>query len=451
MPGRTLFTVLEETASKEKDKAALHQPSGARQGGGYRSYSWNEWVTAARETAVGLHLLGMQKGEIVCVLCETRAEFYLVDLGIMAGGGVAAALYTAYPFPELARDVIRSGARFLFIEDPKSLAALQKALQDKNASLPEHTMLITGEAAGTTSLDELRAQARAAMEHDPGLFDRVHDQVSPADPAILYLTSGATGEPKMGLTSHAAAIANADMAPIVLPIGPDDATLVFLPSAHIAQRIVLEFVPMRMGTPVWFSESLARLPHELRTVRPTLFLAPPRVWERMYANIQTELKKRPAAVKRLLYSALGLALSMEKKRQRKEPVPAWATGTLKLADKLFFSKVREKLGGRIRIAASGAAPLARDLADFYAAIGLPSDRGIRPDRSGRSQPESAPRPTCGIGGQATTGRRSKSCGGWRAGGTYTLHVPRLLQRPRGYQVRPERRWLVFDGRHRRSG
>lgn len=294
----------------------------------------------------------------------------------MAGGGVAGALYTAYPFPELARDVIRSGARYLLIEDAKSLRALTTGLREKNAELPEHTILITGEAEGVLTLDAVRAGARTAMAADPELFERIHEEVTPADPAILYLTSGATGEPKMGLTSHAAAIANIDMAPTVLPIGPEDSTLVFLPSAHIAQRIVLELVPMRTGTPVWFSESLARLPNELKVVRPTMFLAPPRVWERMYASIQTEMKKRPGPVRKLLYGALGLGLEMQKRRQRNEGVPVWAAGLLKVADKVFFSKVREKLGGRIRIAASGAAPLARDLGDFYGAIGLPLVEGF---------------------------------------------------------------------------
>lgn len=395
MSARTLFSVLEETAKKQGDKPALHQPLGARKGGQYKSFSWNDWVTAAREIAVGLHLLGLQKGDIVCILCETRAEFYLVDLGVMAAGGVSGALYTAYPYPELARDVIRSGARFLLVEDEKALAALTKVLHEKDAVLPEHTVLITGDGVpGFPTVDQIRERARAALQNELDLLEKIHSKIEPNDPAILYLTSGATGEPKMGLTSHAAAIANIDMAPAVLPIGPQDSTLVFLPSAHIAQRVVLELVPMRMGTPVWFSESLARLPNELKTVRPTMFLAPPRVWERMYASIQSELKKRPDSIKKLLYGALGLALEMQKRTQSGESVPVWAKATLRVADKLFFSKIRAKLGGRIRIAASGAAPLARDLGDFYAAIGLPLIEGFGLTEAGvlTLNPLDAPRP-----------------------------------------------------------
>ena len=370
MPGRNVFTVLEETERKYGPANALHQPLGTKAGGGYRTYTWTDWLNTSREIALGLRTLGLTKGEIVAVLCETRAEFYLVDIGIMGAGGVSAALYTAYPMPDLARDTVRTNARFLFVEDPKSLDALSKAIGDQNALLPEFIILITGEQSGILSLSELAKSGRREIEADPLLFERIQHEISPEDPAILYLTSGATGEPKMGLTSHAAILSNIDMGPEVLPLTPEDSTVVFLPSAHIAQRIVLELVPMRMGTPVWFSESLAKLPTELRTIRPTVFLAPPRVWERMYATIQTELRKRPAIAQKLFHGSLGLGIAASKRRQLGKPVPLWMSRLLKIADKAVFTKVRERLGGRIRIAASGAAPLGRDLAEFYAGIGM---------------------------------------------------------------------------------
>ena len=122
--------------------------------------------------------------------------------------------------------------------------------------------------------------------------------MSPSDTAILYLTSGATGEPKMALVTHQSVVANIDMGPAVLPIGPKDSTVAFLPSAHIAQRVVIEFLPMRCGMPVTFFESLLKLPQDIRKVRPTILLAPPRMWERIYSTICTELRKRPAAIRR---------------------------------------------------------------------------------------------------------------------------------------------------------
>lgn len=375
MAGRTVFTALEQTAKQYGDAAALHQPLGTKTNRSYTSYSWNDWLGISREIALGLRSLGLEKGEIVCILSETRAEFYLVDLGIMGSGGIAAALYTAYPMPDLARDVQKAMPRFLFVENPKTLFELSEAITARGDALPPHLILMTGEQNGALSLESLRQLGRDALARDPQAFARLAEELSPEDAAILYLTSGATGEPKMVLTSHTAVLANLDMAPSSLPIGPEDSTLVFLPSAHIAQRIVLELVPMRMGTPVWFSESLARLPAELKSVRPTIFLAPPRVWERMYATIQTEVKKRPAVARKMFYGALGLGMKAAEYKAAGKPLPIWMKRLLKTADRLVFSKVRDRLGGRIHIPASGAAPLGKELAEFFISIGMPLIEG----------------------------------------------------------------------------
>ncbi len=375
MPGRNVYTVLTETAAISKDAIALYQPTGKKDGPAYREYSWTEWAKISSELGLGLRALGLVKGDIVCILSETRAEFYLVDLGIMAAGGIAAALYTAYPMADLVRNIKASAPRFLFVENSKTLANLVKAASEQSVAMPEHVILMTETVPGYQSLESLSALGRALQERDPNAMARIQEEISPQDSAILYLTSGATGEPKMGLTSHAAVIANIDMGPAVLPINLVDSTIVFLPSAHITQRIALELLPMRMGTPVYFSESLSRLPAELKAIRPTFFLAPPRVWERMYATILSEVKKRPLVARKLFHGALGLGAEAARLQREGKAIPGWMKRALKIANKVVFSKVRERLGGRLRIAASGGAPLAKDLAEFYTAIGMPLIEG----------------------------------------------------------------------------
>jgi long-chain acyl-CoA synthetase len=369
---RTVFTVLEETAQRLGNAIALHQPTAVPGASGYRTFTWTDWLQISRELAVGLYSLGLRKGDIVCLLSETRAEFYLADLAIMGAGGVSAALYTSYPIPEQVKSIQALDPQFVFVEDPNTLKSLLAAYDTRP---PKHFVLLTGEAEGALSLETVREQGRESLASDSGIFDRIHSEVNPADAAILYLTSGATGTPKMSLTSHAAVLSNIDMGPAVLPIGPADSTVVFLPSAHIAQRIVLELLPMRMGTPVWFSESLSKLPGELKRIRPTFLLAPPRVWERMYANILNELKKRSAISRKLFYGALGLGMEAHRYRLERKPIPGWMSRSLKIADKAMFSKIRERLGGRIKVAASGAAPLGKDLSEFFAAIGMPIIEG----------------------------------------------------------------------------
>ncbi len=370
MGARTMYTVLEETAREQGNAPALHQPT---KGGKYQTYSWNEYKRAAEEIACGLRWLGIGTGDIVALHSETRAEFYLTDLGILSNGSIAAALYTTYPVQDQIANLRASDAKVVFMEDPKCLKAFLAA--DGASSLPVRWILLTGEHGDTLTLDQLRAQGRQAIADDPGAFEKIRAQVKPEDPAILYLTSGATGEPKMGLITHQSLVANVDMGPLALRLTPEDSTIAFLPSAHIAQRVVVELLPIRMGFPVWFSESLAKLPGELKTIRPTFLLGPPRVWERVFASINVEINKRSAAAKRLLHGAIGIGAEVNRLREQGKPVPAWLQAGVKVADRLVFSKIRARLGGRIRIAASGAAPLGKELARFYAAIGMPLIEG----------------------------------------------------------------------------
>lgn len=179
----------------------------------------------------------------------------------------------------------------------------------------------------------------------------------------------------MGLVTHAALVANVDMGPVALPLFPSDSTISFLPSAHIAQRVVIELLPIRMGVAVWFSESLAKLPNEMKTIQPTFLLAPPRVWERIFASINTEIKKKNAIAKRLFYGAVGLGAQVTRLREEGKPIPGWMQRSLKIAHRLVFSKIHARLGGKLRLAASGAAPLGKELARFYSAIGLPLIEG----------------------------------------------------------------------------
>ncbi len=366
-----MYAVLEETARTFGNSPALHQPTGK---GNYRTYTWMEYQRAAEEIACGLRQLGIAKGDTVALHSETRAEFYLADLGVLTNGSIAAALYTTYPFPDQAKNVRASHAKAIFIEDAKSMQALMDAAgPDPLTGL--HWILLTGEAEHAITLDQLRTTGRAALKKDPQAFAKIRAQVHAEDAAILYLTSGATGEPKMGLVSHSALTSNIDMGPQVLPLTHADSTIAFLPSAHIAQRVVIEFVPIRFGFPVWFSEGIAKLPHELKSIRPTFVLAPPRVWERIFASVHTEVKKKSAAARKMFHGAVGLGAEVSRLREEGKPVPRTMRAMLRIADRLVFSKIRARLGGRIKVAASGAAPLGKELARFYAAIGMPLIEG----------------------------------------------------------------------------
>ncbi len=368
MPPRTILQVLEQTVSAHGTKPALKQPVPGERGKSHRTWTWNEHRQAVEEIALGLDSIGIRKGDIVATCSETRAEFYLVDIAAMAMGAISAALYQSYPVRDLLKTVEASSARALFVEDPKML-------EDLRAARVEFFLLLSGSAEGAISLEDLQARGRERKSKYPFRFIELTAAVLPDDYAILYLTSGATGEPKMVLTTHAAIVSNIEMGPTVLPMNTDDVTIAFLPSAHITQRIVGELLPMFSGTPVVFSESILQLPNEIKSVRPTFFVAPPRMWERVYASVCTEIRKKPAAVRKLFYGAVGMGIAAARYRREGKRVPLYISVPLKAADKAIFAPIRARLGGRMRVPASGGAPLGKDLAEFYAAIGMPLVEG----------------------------------------------------------------------------
>ena len=394
---RTVYNMLDATAEFLGSAPALHQPQG---GGTYKSWNWIEYRQIAEEVAAGLRSLGVGHGDICGLASETRAEFYLADVGVMTNGSIAAAVYTSLPAADQVKTLRAAEPKAIFVENPKMLQALESAgLNEVKAQ----RVLFTGEAENAISLDRLGQLGAQAMVEDPGLLERIRGGVRPEDMAILYLTSGATGEPKMGLVSHNSVLVNCAMGPLSLDLDSTDSTLVFLPSAHITQRLVLELLVIRHGIPVWFSEGLSKMPGELRSVRPTLFVAPPRVWERMYASITTEIRKKPAVVRKMFYMGLGVGSAVSQARQQgKTPAP-WHLASWKFFDSVVFSRIRERLGGRLRVACSGAAPLGKGLAEFYSSINLPLIEGYGLTEGGVVAMNPPARPKAGSIGKALPG------------------------------------------------
>ncbi len=386
------------------DKPALFQPIPKPAGAAkHQVYSWNDYRDIAREVALGLRSIGIGKGDIVAIHAETRAEFCLVDVGVMINGSISAALYTSYPMADQVKNLRTAAPKAIFAENEKILRAMQTAFGDQ--PLDTHWLLIAGTAEGALSLDELRARGRQLEASQPGVFDRIRSEYTAADHAILYLTSGATGEPKMGLVAHSAMVSNIDIGNTVLTgvVTTEDRALAFLPSAHIAQRVVLEFLTLRMGVPVYFSEGLAKMPNELRTVKPTFFLAPPRVWERVYSTVLTEVRKKSGFAQRLFYAAVGVGSEAARLKHQGKTPPPWISMGAKLFQRLVYNKIRERLGGEMRFAASGAAPLSKELGEFYAAIGMPLIEGYGLTEGGVATLNPPDRPKPGSIGKALPG------------------------------------------------
>src|SRR5580700_12270107 len=164
MKPRTVYTVLEETAAIYPDKAALHQPLG---GGKYRTWTWREYRDTVQQIAVGIRELGVPKGGMVALQSETRAEFYLTDIGIMTAGAISAALYTSLPYADQAKTLRASDATVVFVENERVMKALQDAAGEP---LDVRWVLLSD--------DSVRALGEQKMREDPGVFERIRAEVS---------------------------------------------------------------------------------------------------------------------------------------------------------------------------------------------------------------------------------------------------------------------------------
>lgn len=391
MDTRTVYTLLKNSAASLGDAPALHEPITKDGKRDYRVYTWNEFKTLVEEGASGLRVAGFVRGDIIAIAADTSAPFYFADMAVMTAGCVAAAVYLSYPPEEQVRTIRECDAKAIIADTPATVAKLRKAAGD--APLGVQWFVLEGEAEGATSFEALREKGREAMEQDPEFFRCIEAEVKPEDYAILYLTSGATGQPKMALVTHRACVSNTDIGPAI-GLDATHRTLVFLPAAHITQRLVGQLLPIACGMKVYFAESLLRMAQDLKSAKPTFFVAPPRLWERIYTSICTEVKKKGGVAEKIFYWALGVGLTALDYRLAGKAIPPHIALARKLADRLVYAKIRERFGGEMRLAASGSAPLGKDLARFYLAIDFPLMEGFGLTEGGVTclNPISKPKP-----------------------------------------------------------
>ncbi|MFC4005381.1 AMP-dependent synthetase/ligase [Prauserella oleivorans] len=340
----------------------------------YRGY-WREWTWAdyARRVAcvaAGLRALGVEPGSRVAIHAENRPEWVIADLAVQGLGAQCVGIYPTSPAAEVAYLLGHSRAQVLIAEDEEQL---DKALAVRD-ELPELRHIVVIDPRGVSRNDLLTFEAlerRGGDSGDPlGAFAASVAELDPAAPAIVVYTSGTTGPPKGAMLSHANLVASASTFVGALGGSAKDEVLSYLPLCHIAERLTSVIDSVWAGSVVNFGEGGESFAHDMRDIQPTVFLGVPRVWEKMLAGV--ELKMADASrLKRVLYRfCLRQGRRIAPRRQRGRTT----TGdriVLALCELLVFRALREKLGlVRVRVALSGAAPIAPQVLEYLWAIGV---------------------------------------------------------------------------------
>jgi long-chain acyl-CoA synthetase len=344
--------------------------------GRWREYTWDEYLARAARVGLGLLELGVEPGDRVAVHSENRPAWLLADMGIQGIGAVTVGVYPTSPAAEVEYLLGHSESVVLIAEDEEQL---DKALAVRK-NLPRLRKIVVIDTRGVRDLHDPMLVTFAEVEHlgarreTREWLDRVA-ALDSADPAVIVYTSGTTGPPKGAMISHDNLIAAADTFSKVFDAQASDEVLSYLPLCHIAERLTSGIDALAVGYTVNFGEGGESFVSDLQEVQPTFFLGVPRVWEKMLAGVQIRMNDA-SWLKRATYRfwvKQGARLARKRMKGRLNPLDKLVYG---LGWLLLFRSLRQKLGlGRVRVALSGAAPVAPQVLEFFWALGVPVREG----------------------------------------------------------------------------
>jgi long-subunit acyl-CoA synthetase (AMP-forming) len=369
--GRTLCDLLAEHAAGHGDAPALSW----RGEGAWRTLSWRQYRERVAEVAMGLAGLGVGRGDFVAIMATNRPEHVLADQGAVHAGATPTSFYFTLAAEQIRYVAGHCEAKVAVLEDRDMLKRWQE-LRDELPAL-RHLVLLDGaeegDGPGVIGWDELVRRGREALAADRAGFEELRGRVGPDDNAALLYTSGTTGPPKGVLLTHRNVLFECSALDRLTGLAPEGSSVSYLPLAHIAERVLSIYGPLTMRTHIWFCPEPAQAVEYVREARPTLFFGVPRVWEKVRAGIQAKLAAEENRRKRqLAQRAVETGLEVVRRSQRGEPVPLGLKARHAVLERLVLAKVRKAIGlDRCAFASSAASPLAVDVAEFFAAIGLP--------------------------------------------------------------------------------
>ena len=332
--------------------------------GSWHSFTWNQFYDQVSQTYRGLLASGIQPGDKVVIFSQTRPEWTIADYAILSLGAISVPVYQSSHPEEIAFILKHSDAKFVFCENKKLLRRLELAEQHEPTIKSIPRVLFESFSKSDQDLQGLMLQGSKREDSlDEAIQKRNLDEL-----ATIVYTSGTTGQPKGALLSHEQIMSEVGEVFDYVGTCDTDITLTFLPFAHILGRIE-QWGFVYHGFCLSYAESIEKIVHNLKEVRPTVMVAVPRIFEKIYNGIQAKIENKPS--RRALFKwaeSIGLSYSTEKAKKGSPSVRVRLQYAL--ADKLIFSNVRAALGGRLRFVVSGGAPLSRDLGQFFHACGL---------------------------------------------------------------------------------
>ncbi len=337
--------------------------------------SSREVFDEVRDLSLGLEAVGVQAGDRVAILADSRPEWTITDLATLTAGAVTVPVYPSFPAGQVGYILADAGARVVVVADETQAA---KVREERHRLPALETVVVmdmgSGEAGpGQIALADVvdRGHCRLMREKGLGRIYRERSQaISPDSLATIIYTSGTTGRPKGVMLSHHNFVANMLDVDHVLTITDDDTALSFLPLSHAFERMVV-YLYLYKGATIAFAEAVDTVGRDMQRVRPTIMTGVPRVYEKLRARILDAVAAAPRVRQALFAWAVGVGHAAAGARRAGRRPGVLTRAQEPIADRLVLSKIRARTGGRLRFVVSGSAPLGLDVAEFLYAVGLP--------------------------------------------------------------------------------
>jgi long-chain acyl-CoA synthetase len=336
--------------------------------GRYIPISTEEFGRLVRSFCLGLRELGLTKGDKIIILSENRPEWVMADLANLCLGSITVPIYTSLVPEQIKYIIDDSDAKAVIVsnqEQWKKIESIRPAL----AKVRHYITFLEEAPDETLTFGDVQALGQKVDSQNPALFEQLAFEVKPDDEASLIYTSGTTGVPKGVILTHSNFLSNIKAVSQIIEFSYKDTVLSFLPLSHVLERMVT-FTYVYKGCRIAYAESLETVAENLLEIRPNIMVSVPRVFEKIYARVMDNVLSSSALKKKIFFWALKTGKEYGRRKLHKEPIPRGLRRKRNLAHKLVFSKIIEKTGGNVRFFVSGGAPLSRDIAEFFYALGL---------------------------------------------------------------------------------
>ena len=338
--------------------------------GAYKPISHSEVAERVRHSARGLTSLGVRRGDRVGILSENRPEWAIADFACLTAGLTDVPIYPTLPADQIAYVLKDSGAVAIFV----STRTQAEKIREIRAQLPAlKTVIGFDDIPGLVNMSMADLQKRGAEgETSASIATYKEDAllVKPDDVATIIYTSGTTGEPKGVMLTHDNIFSNVAASRKAIPFEGRDTGLSFLPLSHIFERMAGHYMMFATGTSIAYAESIDTVAANMGEVRPTLVLSVPRLYEKMYARILETALTGGFLKKKIFFWARGVAERWANEKLASREPGGLLAMQYGIAQKLVFSKLKARTGGRLRYFVSGGAPLSPDINKFFYAAGL---------------------------------------------------------------------------------